>query len=58
MVHLSRVNLQYLNSCILVRKWKLYFPVQPSRSHESRVKYIRSVGGTDNFDIIIWRKSS
>lgn len=43
-VHLARMDLEDLSTCILVWMRELDFAVQPPRTHERRVKCISSVG--------------
>lgn len=51
------MNFQDLESGVLVRKRELDLPVQSSRTQEGRVENIRSVCGSDDFNVDITRKT-
>lgn len=53
MVHLSRVDLENLYPRILIGERELDFPIQSSGSHQGGVQDIGSVGGADDFDIVV-----
>lgn len=42
-----------LNSGVFVGKGELNFSIQSARSHKGGIQDIRSIGGTDDLDIVI-----
>jgi hypothetical protein len=57
MGHFSGVNFEDLNSGVFIGKGELDFSIQSARSHESGVQDIRSIGGADDLDIVVGRKT-
>lgn len=50
--HSLSVNVQYLESTILVRKTNLHLHLESSRSHQRFVNHILTIRHTDDKDII------
>ena len=57
-VHLTRVDLQDLHSCIFIGQGKFDLPVESSRAHEGGIEYIGSVGGADDLNIVVGGESA
>lgn len=50
-IHLPCVNLHNFHSRIFIRKWKLYFSIQSTWTHQCGIQHIRSIRRSYHFDI-------